>query len=134
MTERRVEPGEQHPEEWRADLNPEGMAGVNHGQMGARSEQDAPTAADIDELHQRLEGFTSDELQQIPVLAAGTRLKQGATYIDLRDNQPEEFTATAEMSAGTDNWYVPKSEVGYQLWNRLIGVQQPERRGEGDAS
>jgi hypothetical protein len=134
MTERDVEPGAQHPEEWRADLNPEGMAGVNHGQLGDRPEEDAPTAADIEELHQRLDGFTGQELQQIPVLAEGTRLKQGATYIDLRDTHPEEFTGTAEMSASADNWYVPKSEVGYQLWNRLIGVQEPERRGEGNAS
>jgi hypothetical protein len=126
MTDRRVEPGEQHPEEWRADLNPEGMAGVTG--------QNSRTAADIDDLHERLDEFTSDELRQIPVIAEGARLKQGATYIDLRDNNPGELTATAEMSAGVNNWYVPKSEVGYQLWNRLIGVQQPERRGEADAS
>jgi hypothetical protein len=25
---------------------------------------------------------------------------------------------------------VPKSAVGYQLWNRLIGVRNPERIGQ----
>jgi len=31
--------------------------------------------------------------------------------------------------AGSDNWYVPKTEVDYQLWNRLTGVQNPEQAG-----
>ena len=31
--------------------------------------------------------------------------------------------------AGPANWYVPKTEVDYQLWNRLIGVHNPERLG-----
>jgi hypothetical protein len=36
------------------------------------------------------------------------------------------------MEVGPDNWYVPKSEVDYQLWNRLIGVTSPERLGDAD--
>lgn len=38
------------------------------------------------------------------------------------------------MEATDNNWYVPKSEVSYQLWNRLIGVQNPERLGEASES
>jgi len=38
------------------------------------------------------------------------------------------------MEAGSDNWYVPKTEVDYQLWNRLTGVQNPERLGEANES
>ena len=31
------------------------------------------------------------------------------------------------MEATANHWYVPKTEVGYVLWNRLTGVQNPER-------
>ncbi|HEY3060154.1 MAG TPA: hypothetical protein VGL99_14430 [Chloroflexota bacterium] len=116
-------PGEQHPEPWRDDLNPQRMAGQNVGghEPGAR------TAYDVKEAHRLLEGITDDGLKQIPVLSPGTRLEQGATYIDLRDPQRREFTATGDMTASSDNWYVPKSGVDYELWNRLIGIQNPER-------
>jgi hypothetical protein len=36
------------------------------------------------------------------------------------------------MEAGPENWYVPKSEIDYQLWNLLIGVDNPERLGRAD--
>ena len=116
-------PGEQHPEQWREDLNPNRMAGQNVG-IG---DQPSRTAYDLKDAHRMLEGITDDGLQQIPVLWPGTRLEQGATYIDLRDPQRREFTATGDMEAGRDNWYVPKSGVDYQLWNRLIGIDNPER-------
>jgi hypothetical protein len=116
-------PGEQHPERWREDLNPERMSGQNVG----ISEQHARSAYDLKEAHRMLEGITDDGLKQIPVLWPGTRLEQGATYIDLRDPERREFTATGDMVAGRDNWYVPKDGVDYQLWNRLIGIDNPER-------
>jgi hypothetical protein len=40
----------------------------------------------------------------------------------------------ANMEAGTDNYYVPKTEVGYQLWNKLIGVENPERLDQANDS
>ena len=73
-------------------------------------------------------------VKQIPILPRGSRLEQGATYTDLRDPEPREFTATGDMQAGPGNWYVPKSAVDYQLWNRLIGVEDPERLGRADES
>jgi hypothetical protein len=99
-----------------------------------RADQRAPasvgtarTAYDIKDVHRLLEGITDDGLKQIPVLAEGTRLEQGATYIDLRDPTRREMTATADLVAGPDNWYVPKAGVDYELWNRLIGISNPER-------
>ena len=50
-----------------------------------------------------------------------------ATPIDLRADQIREFSALGNMEAGPDTWYVPKAEVDYPLWNRLIGVTNPER-------
>jgi hypothetical protein len=132
MQEKSFHAGEQHPEEWRRDLNPDANAGINYGQTGDDAVQEARTAADIKELYDALPGFSKDELKQILVLSAGTRLQQGATYIDLQTPDRREFTATGDMEAGPGNWIVPKSEVDYQIWNRLIGVSNPERTGEAD--
>jgi hypothetical protein len=85
------------------------------------------TAYDIKQAHRILEGITDDGLKMIPVLPEGAQLQQGGRYIDLRDPQRYEFTAMADMVAGPNNWYVPKDSVDYELWNRLIGIQNPER-------
>jgi hypothetical protein len=89
------------------------------------------TAHDVKDVHRRLEGFSDDELKAIPILPAGTRLEQGAVYVDLRSDR-SEARATAEMIAGPDNAYAPKDSVDYQLWNRLLGVTNPERTGAAD--
>jgi hypothetical protein len=62
----------------------------------------------------------------------GTRLAQGAVYVDLQDQMLREFTATGDMTTESNNWYAPKKEVDYQLWNRLIGIDSPERLGDAD--
>lgn len=124
---------QEHPQprdEFYDDLHPQPQAGFNVEGVGPRDEQDARTAYDLKAAHQRLRRYADDDLKQIPVLPAGSRLLQGATYIDLAVESPTEFTATANMTAGEDNLYIPKSEVDYQLWNRLIGVKNKERRGE----
>jgi hypothetical protein len=117
---------EQHPEEFRADLNPEYRAGQNDGTGAHR----VRTAHDIKELHQRYNDLRNDELKQIPVLEEGERLEQGATYFDLRYPERGEFTAMGGMVTGPDNWYVPKNQTDYQLWNLIIGVGAPERLGD----
>ena len=131
MSDKVPRPGAQHPDEWRGDLNPDPMAGQNYGTTGKHPEKWAPTAYEVKEVHRRLRDWTDDDLKQIPVVPAGSRLEQGATYIDLAAAHPAEFTATADMEAGPQHCYVPKSEVDYQIWNRLIGVAEPERLGTG---
>ncbi len=134
MTEKTGRPTDQQPDEFQQDLNPDPMAGRNVGLEGPHPEKDAPNASEIKELHSLLEGYTNDELKQIPVLPQGSRLEQGAKYIDLKDPERKEFTGMGNMEAGSDNWYVPKTEVDYQLWNKLTGVQNPERLGEANES
>lgn len=121
-------------EYWDHDLRPDSTAGQNEGVAGLHPEKadGARTAFDIKELQSKLDGFTHAELKQITVLPEGSRLEQNATYIDLRLRYPEEITARGDMEAGPENWYVPKSEMDYQLWNRLIGVDNPERTGDAD--
>ena len=126
MAGKKPEPGTQIPEEYRDDLYPDALAGENHGPEGDRSVSPL-NAGDIKEAHSRLRDLTKDELRRIPVLRPGERLDQGATYIDLAADC-REFTATGNMLAEPENWYVRKDTVGYLLWNKLIGVENPERR------
>ena len=132
MTEKQPQPGQQHPEEWRRDLNPNARAGQNDG--GDQQLSNAPTAYEVKGVHRQFHGFSDDELKRIPIVPSGTRLQQGAVYVDLQDESLSEFKATGDMAAGSGNWYVPKDEVDYQLWNRLIGVTNPERLGDADDS
>lgn len=132
MTEKQFRPGSQHPEEWQRDLNPNAMAGQNAGQDTPQSAENAPTARDLKQIQRQFHGFTDDELKRVAIVPRGTRLKQGATYVDLQDPQLREFTATAGMEAGPNNWYVAKSETDYQLWNRRIGITNPARLGDAD--
>lgn len=114
---------QKHPPEYRDDLNPDRMAGQNVGTPQAG----LPNAYDTKEVHNALSGFSDDELKQIPLVREGERLKQGATYLNLRDRARGEFTATAEMEAGAGDWIVPKDAVPYPTWNRLRGITDPER-------
>lgn len=108
-------------DQWQKDLNPEPKAGFNIGPEGKKPGRFERTAADVDELHSRLQSFSADELRRIPVLKPGTRLEQGATYINLNGEQEREFTGMANQSAAQEDYIVPKSEVSYPLWNRLTG-------------
>ena len=125
--------GMQHPEEYRSDLNPNANAGQNIGVAGTHPEKEARTAYEIKELHRQLKEMSDADLKQIPVMPAGSRLEQGATYLDLNDPQRQEFTASGDMTAEADHYYVPKTEVPYQLWNRLLGIENPARIGTGNA-
>jgi hypothetical protein len=75
-------------------------------------------------LHLRKAGYLlpgdDDELEQVPVLPPGTRLEQGATYVDLTDPEPHAFTARGDATALPSNAYVPKDGIPAEIWNRLI--------------
>jgi hypothetical protein len=133
MTERKqTQPKDYQPDEFDADLRPtpEG-AGINHGELGANPERDAPNAEVITELHKLLPDFTRDELRRMVVLQPGDVLEQGATYIDLRHPRRGEFTAEKPEQVGRLdlNLFIPKQQTDYELWNRLRGVDDPQRTG-----
>jgi hypothetical protein len=109
------------------DLNPNPMAGQNIGRDGEHSGKHGRTARDVKDVHAMLSEWSDDDLAQVPVVPAGTRLEQNATYLDLSATTPREFTATGGMSAERDQCLVAKSDVPYQLWNRLRGVHDVER-------
>lgn len=136
MTERHnmraTQPKDREEDSFDRDLHPNTNAGINHEQLGANPERDAPAGIDKKALHTILQGFTNDELRRIVVLQTGDRLEQGATYIDLATPDRQPFTADADMVVNQHNLIIPKSEVEYQLWNRIIGVDNPERTGDAD--
>lgn len=130
MSDRMREDRERESESFNHDLNPNPTAGQNNSLESQQASKDAPTAFDMKDLHERLKAFTTEEMRRIQVLPVGTRLEQGATYVDLNKLDEGEFKARGDMEAGPNALYIPKSETDYQLWNRLIGVDNPERTGE----
>lgn len=52
-------------------------------------------------------------------------MQQGATYVNLAERPPREIRATADMTVGREDAYVPKDRVAYEVWNRLIGEPKP---------
>lgn len=114
------------------DLNPDFLAGVNDGMLGPHAERSGHTLYDYKDIQRQLQGLSDGELKRIPVMPQGSRLEQGATYVDLYDQNAQPFTAMGEMTAGPDNLYVPKADTDYILWNRLTGVTNPERLDEAN--
>jgi hypothetical protein len=114
-----------HPPDWEADLNPNHLAGQNIGQQSDAQVEAEWTAFHLRKRGMDLSGVNDEELKQVPILCEGERLQQGATYVDLKHEPFEEFTARGDMTAGTGNAYVPKDRVPYEIWNRLIGEPKP---------
>lgn len=110
------------------DLHPDHMAGQN---LGPRTDaaDGARTAYDVKSVHRALRDWPDGELKEIPVLEEGAPLQQGGTYINLREPRRGEITAMGGMRAGPDDAYVPKDRVPYPTWNRLRGIDDPERTG-----
>lgn len=113
---------QKHPDEWNRDLNPDRMAGQNIGGIAEEHERMTRTAYDVKSVHRALDRFSDDELKQIPIVECGTRLRQGATYLDL--DRGESMTATGGMTAGRDQKLVPKDAVHYEMWNKLLGEEK----------
>src|SRR5688572_27261800 len=115
---------QRHPDEWQSDLNPNHLAGQNIGR------EQEPTARQWTAFHlrkrgQRLGGLDDNDLKHVPLVPEGGRLQQGATYVNLADDRPCEFTATGDMIAQEGSAYAPKDKVPYEVWNRLIGEPKP---------
>jgi hypothetical protein len=106
-------------EEFADDLarrDPEGRLGPLHGH-----EDESVSAAAVKTLRGGLQELSAEELERLSVLAPGTRLEPGSTYLDLNDPDRRSFTAQAGDEAGPDDRYVAKRDTDYELWNRLVG-------------
>jgi hypothetical protein len=130
MTTNIYRPEDKHPQPSQQDLNPDASKGVNWGLVGSHPEKENPrTAKDVKEVHTLFSEFADDELDRIPILPVGARLESNATYINFREAKPSEFTAEGTEDVGPDDLITPKSEVDYELWNGLRGMNDPQRTG-----
>jgi hypothetical protein len=128
MTSHIYRPEQKHPEPYQQDLNPDASKGLNWGLAGQHPEKDEPrTAHSAKEAHRWLSDVPDDELERIPLMPAGARLEANAHYLNLAERC--EFKAEGNETVLEDQIIVPKSEVDYQLWNWLRGVQDAERTG-----
>ena len=103
------------PDEFADDLAPVDRP----DELGGHVDESAP-AGDDKQLAARLGALTPDELARLSVLETGTRLEQGATYLDLNDIRRGPFKALGGREAGEQNRYVAKRDTDYELWNRLV--------------
>ena len=87
-------------------------------------------ASQLKDLRTRLPGLTDAELKGIPVEPVGYRLRQGATYVNLRDPDLRPFVAMGGMTVKEGDAIVPKSDTDYLLWNSIVGVETPEQLDE----
>ncbi|MGF1459752.1 MAG: hypothetical protein ACFBSG_12080 [Leptolyngbyaceae cyanobacterium] len=117
----------QNRDQYDQDLNPNPTAGFNVGQEGEKPGRFERTAADIEQLRSQLTGWSEADLQRIPVLKSGARLEQGATYVNLQDATRQAYTGMANDSVAADDYIVPKAEVAYDLWNRLVDTSETSR-------
>lgn len=96
---------------------------------------ESASAAEDKALHDRLQELSAEELGRLPVLAAGARLDQGATYLDLNDRARVPIAVNGTREATPDSRYVAKKDVDYELWNRLVGHERavpPDRPQAAD--
>jgi hypothetical protein len=122
------EKGSQIPERFRADLYGR-SSGVGNDPAATREEWDeAIAASDIKDIYRRLPDWTHDDLAALPVLPEGTALQQGATYLDLQNPMRGEFKAIGAMTAGPENYFVPKKLTDYQTWDRLLDYARSTMR------
>lgn len=100
-------------DEWDEDLNPSRDFGLRR-------------AADIKDLYSRFHPeFNRAELERIPVLPPGSRLRQGSAYLRVTSEAVHEFTATTAVEVREDEWIIPKDALDYGLANRLLGHDSP---------
>jgi hypothetical protein len=111
---------QKHPPQYQEDLNPHYMAGQNIGAGGPDSPDRAEYASERKDIVSALSSFNQDELAQIPLVRAGARFKEGATYLDIRVAGAKPFTASGDKCAPEGHWIVAKAETPQELWNRLV--------------
>ena len=70
------------PPEWQPDLNPNHLAGQNLGQQSDARVESEWTAFHLRRRGLDLGAVNDEELKQVPVVAPGQRLQQGAIYLD----------------------------------------------------
>lgn len=117
MTGRIYHPEDKHPSEYQKDLGPDASKGINRGEIG---EPPTMTARDSKQAQAILDNFSDDELRKVPILHQGSRLEAGAKYLKLARGARVEIQALGDEEVREDELIVPKKEIAFDLWNRLV--------------
>jgi hypothetical protein len=117
------------PEQFERDLHPHS---TQAGAIASDEMADRQTAYNNKDIVRAYPDLSDDELKRLTILPEGTQLEQGTTYYDLKHQGRGEFRAGSGKTAGNDNWYIAKNQTDYPLWNRIIGVDNPERLDQPD--
>lgn len=112
------------------DLHKGEPPGENIGSNIPQSEDLGLSADTLKDLRTRLPGLTDAELKSIPIEPMGYQLREGSTYVNLRDPDLRPFVATGGMKAERGQAIAPKSATDYLVWNRIVGVESPEQLDE----
>lgn len=92
-------------------------------------------ASDDKELQTEMPDLDADDLKRLSILAVGTRLDQGSTYVDLNVLAQGPFKALGDQEAGDGNRFVAKRDTDYEMWDRLVGqgraasIERPGQHG-----
>jgi hypothetical protein len=133
LPQRKPQDEQKHPETVQNAINPHDGVVKTAGTSGADEPKMRP-ASELKRMIRALHGFTMDELEHVPVVEPGSRLKPGAVYLDLGGSQRRPFMAADESYAGEDSLCVAKSAVAYPLWNRLLGAAERAPRAPKPAT
>ncbi len=123
MTSRIYRAETKHPQPYQQDLTPDANKGLNYDGKGAQVS--TRSALDIKLMHGWLSELTNDELRQIRVVNPGTRLETKATYLRIDEEERGEFSADGTENVVAGDYYIPKKDTPYELWNRLIHKDRP---------
>jgi hypothetical protein len=109
------------------DLRPKERQGENSGIGSHQNPTRMTRAYDDKALVDAMQNFNSDELKAILIVPVGSKLEQGAHYIDLNDPDRMEILASGEnpvtphLEAQEGQKLVPKADTDYELWDKLTG-------------
>jgi hypothetical protein len=120
-------PPSQEPAVFDGELRPHDEAPRNRGPLGTHPEE--VPAADIKALRVRFaRELTHQELLELRLMPAGSRLEQGAHYLDLANLAAGEFVAMGGMEVQPGHYYVAKKDTEYALWDKLKMLAHLSRR------
>ena len=104
------------------DLHPHNRAGQNN----SSDRNEGRTAFVLKEnestLHARLQKLPDQELKQIPLLDTGTRLQEGAAYLDLRNLDGGAFQGMNNREVGANDAFTSKSHLDHEQFAYLTGA------------
>ncbi|MBJ7600555.1 MAG: hypothetical protein JF888_01025 [Candidatus Dormibacteraeota bacterium] len=82
------------------------------------------SATELKDAHELFPQLDSAELEQLPILKPGTRLEQGAVYLDLSKLARGPFKAIGGQEAPEGHLYVSKRDLDHEMWKRLTGGRE----------